>query len=173
MLLYFGLALFCLGIYLLLSKKTVAPYFPTKKKDLPRINDLIELKDGQVFYDLGCGDGRVCHYLAKSNSKAVVVGFETSMIFYLISLIRKKFSGLQNLQVKRKDIFDLDLAEADVIYFFGLKDSTTNALKEKIEQSAKRGAKIISYAFSIDGWQNEALLPENKSDIKIFVYKIK
>lgn len=43
-----------------------APWVPTKSRDVKRAIKLSGLRSGEVFYDLGCGDGRVTLEAAKT-----------------------------------------------------------------------------------------------------------
>ena len=35
------------------------PFVPVSKKIMPQIIEALDIKEGGVIYDLGCGDGRV------------------------------------------------------------------------------------------------------------------
>jgi precorrin-6B methylase 2 len=48
-----------------LTALSFAPWVPTKKRDIVRAIKLSGLQSGEVFYDLGCGDGRVVIEAAK------------------------------------------------------------------------------------------------------------
>jgi tRNA G46 methylase TrmB len=84
---------------------SLAPWVPAKKEDLLRIHTMADLSPGQTFYELGCGDARVCHFLAKKNPEATVVGFEITWIMYFIAKMRLFFSPVPNLSVYKRDIF--------------------------------------------------------------------
>src|SRR3989339_585834 len=66
-----------------------APWVPTWKRDLRRIEKLAQLKKGERFIELGCGTGRVCRHLAK-RTEAETFGIELSFlqwfVAYLLSL---------------------------------------------------------------------------------------
>ncbi len=42
-----------------------APWVPTKKKDIERFLNFVDLKPGEKFYELGCGDARLAIAAAK------------------------------------------------------------------------------------------------------------
>jgi SAM-dependent methyltransferase len=60
-----------------------APWFPTWSRDIDRFLKLAEIKPGQKFYDLGCGDGKLVFASAKAGATAV--GYEISLLPYLIA----------------------------------------------------------------------------------------
>lgn len=61
-----------------------APWVPTWKRDLRRIEKLAQLKKGERFIELGCGTGRVCRYLAK-HTEANTFGIELSFLQWLVA----------------------------------------------------------------------------------------
>ena len=65
-----------------------APWVPIAKSDLKRVLELIEVCDGNVFYDLGSGDGRVMLYLAKKFPQAKFIGIEIEERYFQIACER-------------------------------------------------------------------------------------
>ncbi len=82
---YLILAIFFLWVALSFrnASNSFAPFVPCRKKELPRIFEVINLKDGEIFYDLGCGDGRVVFYAAR-NFPVKAIGIELSLFFFFI-----------------------------------------------------------------------------------------
>jgi len=72
--------LFLVAISFRNASKSFAPFVPCKKKELPRIFEVIALKDNEIFYDLGCGDGRVVFYAAQ-NFPVQAIGIPFQMLF--------------------------------------------------------------------------------------------
>ncbi len=151
---------------------SLAPWVPTRKKDLPRILSLANLKAEEIFYDLGCGDGKVIFYINK-NSQAKVIGLELALPFYLLCKLRKLLSKNNNLTFKLKNLFNENLSQADAIYIFaGSADKLKNRLKQKLEKELKPGTRVISYAFPMHGWQPTTCNKPSKNDVTIYLYKI-
>jgi len=146
---------------------SIAPWVPCKKKDLQRINKLADLKAGQVFYDLGCGDGRVCKYMAKYNPDCKIIGIEIALPIYLLARLIKIFS-IYDYEVKRGNIFNQDLSRADVVYTYALSTTINKKLKQKFVKDLKNNCKIISYAFKMNDWKGKV----HKGQVPIFVYKL-
>lgn len=132
-----------------LAGASFAPWVPARKADLSRIFQLANLKAGETFYDLGCGNGRLVVYAAK-NFQAKAIGLEIALPLYLICKWRQIFN--KNTIFKYKNLFTEDLSKADVIYFFGTPRRIEQKLKAKLERETKNGARIISYVFPIMGW---------------------
>jgi len=151
---------------------SIAPYMPARKDALSRINKLAALQPGQTFYDLGCGDGRVCYYIAKNNPKAHVIGIELFFPMYLWSKIQNYFLKYQNIKIKFGNALKTDLSDADVIYVYGVKNTINTQLKKKFQKELKKGAKALSYIFSIKEWDGRVTLNnEGNRKAPIYVYE--
>ena len=153
---------------------SMAPWVPTRKKDLERINDLADLKKGETFYELGCGDARVSLYLARKNPDVQIVAFELAFPLYLLARMRCFFSSVKNVQIKFADIFREDLSPADKIYVFAMKDSLNKKLKEKFLRELRSNTRIISYAFPMKKWGREIIFSKPSDKVSgIYVYEVK
>lgn len=147
-----------------------APWVPARQKDLTRIFKLADLQSGQIFYDLGSGDGRTVFYAADKFG-VQAVGLEISLPMYLICLIKKIWCKNKLVKFKFKNLFKENLSGADVIYFFGVPDSIKNKLQEKLKKEVRPGAKIISYAFPLPDWTPVEINKPNPNDITIYLYQ--
>ncbi len=158
---------------ILLAAFSMAPWVPTRKTDLKRVNELLDLKPGEVFYDLGCGDGRICHYVASKNPDVKVYGFELAYPLYIWSKIKQIFHPKKNLTIKLKNVFNLDLSGADAVYLFGLRKTLNDRLKDKFEKELKKGARIFVYDDEIEGWELKETNRPVIMDVPIYVYEKK
>jgi hypothetical protein len=147
-----------------------APWVPVLKKDYKRIFDLANLKPGEIFYDLGCGDGRIVGY-ASSHFSGVAIGVELQFPLFVVCKIRQLLLRNKNLFFKNKNLFDEDLSKADVVYVFGIPRTLAHKVKEKFQKELKPGARVISYLFSIEGFVPESVSRPLKSDNSIYVYQ--
>jgi SAM-dependent methyltransferase len=146
-----------------------APWVPTWRKDFPRVFKLAELKPGQVFYELGCGDGRVVTQ-ANKIYKAKAIGLEISMPLYLVAKLRQLFNPNKDLKIKYKNLFKENLGAADVVYFFGMPKPVKDKLRLKLEKELKPGCRVISYVFPIEGWQPEVIDKPLANVVPIYLY---
>lgn len=147
---------------------SAAPWLPTSRKDLPRINKLAGLKPGQVFVDIGCGDGRICNYIADMNPRAVVYGYEIAYPLYL--LCRLKALHRKNVHIHLKDIMKVDFSKFDVVYLWGVPRGV-DMLKPKFEEM-KKGSKIILVSHEIKGWEPEKVEQPTPQDPKLLLYAV-
>lgn len=151
--------------FALFAGLSIAPWVPARKRDLDRIDRLANLKPGQTFYELGCGDGRVCRHLARNNPQAKIIGIEIFFPIYLWAKLKEIIQGPKNMNIRFGNAHHTDLSHTDVIYTFAHPNTINKKLKIKFEQELKKGAKILSYAFSIDQWNGNTTTdkPNNKT----------
>ncbi|OGE14702.1 hypothetical protein A3F00_03525 [Candidatus Daviesbacteria bacterium RIFCSPHIGHO2_12_FULL_37_11] len=84
-----------------------APYVPTKMSRIRKVLKMANLKKGDIFYELGSGDGRVIIEAAKMGAKAY--GIEQSWIRVLLSRWKSRklasYMSGGNVQFVHGDIF--------------------------------------------------------------------
>jgi len=149
---------------------TFAPYFPTRHKDFKRLSEIIDLKPGQKFYELGCGDGSVSLYLARKHPDVQFVGIEIFWPVYLIAKFRSIVYVGKNFKVKYQNVFWQDFSDADWCYTFGMKDGIILKLRDKLLKELKPGAKLVSYVFKVKDWPGKEIIHKGQDEAKIYVY---
>lgn len=143
--------IFVLLVSLAYAAASGAPWVPTWKKDEARILALLDLHDGDVFYELGCGMGGLC--LAAAGRPGVrVVGVELSLFQWLVSLTRKFFGRRRNFSVRLGNLFNQDLSSASAVYFFLMPDAYAK-LKGKLARELRPGTRVVAYVWPIPGWE--------------------
>jgi hypothetical protein len=84
----------------------------------------------------------------------------------------QKALSKSKIVLRRENIFTVDLREANVIYCY-LNDTMMKKLREKFEQECQPGTLIISYMFSVPGWQPERKLKiAGRKNERIYFYEI-
>lgn len=164
-----GLCLFSLSM--LWSSLKGAPYVPTKKKEL--INFLREagIKKGQVFLELGCGDGRVVRTAAKEyGAKGIGIDINPLLIYWARFLA--KLQKIQNIELKVENVFKTYMKSADIVYLFLMPEMLIK-LRAKFEKESKKGAVFISHGFKIEGWEKYCFKTIPNSPFPTYYYKIK
>src|SRR5258708_21507151 len=69
-----------------IARKSAAPFFPTPAGAVRDALRAANLRAGETFYDLGAGTGKAL-LIAEREFGAKAVGFEISILFYLIAKI--------------------------------------------------------------------------------------
>lgn len=149
-----------------------APWLPVFKRDVIRIAKLADVHEGDVVYDIGSGDGRILVALANNTKARLLVGYEISFLLYVWSVIRVKFLGFRKrIEVRYSDFLSRDLSQADVIFCF-LTPMAMKKLGPKFKKELRPGTRIVSYSFSIPGWEPTAVDRVGEKSIPIFKYVI-
>jgi ribosomal protein L11 methylase PrmA len=135
-----------------------APWWRTSKKVARAQCKLAKIKKGDLIYDLGSGDGTALMIAAKEFG-AKGVGLEIDLIrFYISKLLLRLYGVSEEVNVKRKNFFQENLKNADVIFVY-LVPKTLERLIPKFKKELKKGTKILSYRYEIN-------LPLKKYDKK-------
>jgi len=113
---------------------------------------LAELKPGEVFYDLGAGDGRTV-IMAAQEFGARSVGIELREDLAKKALQTVHQLGLQDrVTILHSNLFDVDISPADVVFLY-LTTSANEKVKPKLEAELKPGARVVSHDYEIVGWK--------------------
>ncbi|PMB75269.1 MAG: SAM-dependent methyltransferase [Candidatus Bathyarchaeota archaeon] len=113
---------------------------------------LAQLKPGEVFFDLGAGDGRAVIMAAKDfGARAVGVELREDLVKKALSSVYEQ--GLQDrVTIVNGDMFGVDLSSADVVFLY-LTTSANEKVKPKLEAELKHGVRVVSHDYEIVGWK--------------------
>jgi SAM-dependent methyltransferase len=146
-----------------------APWVPTDKKTVERFLKLVNIREGDKVYDLGCGDGRVIFASAKKG--AVTEGFEIALFpFLLASCLKLLKKEKKNIKIRYCNMMKADLSDADVVYFF-LMPAVYPKIKEKLKKEMKKGTKVVAFVWPIEGWTPIKIDKAEKSS-NLYLYEI-
>lgn len=144
-----------------------APWVPTWKRDIERLRVLLNLKSGEQFYELGCGDGRVTLALAQATGTRGT-GIELSIAQWAIARVRAFLSPSLNVQFLFGDVFSKDLSRADAVYLF-LMPETYAKIQSKLEKELKPGTRVVTYVWPMKGW-TPAVVDRHPEAPALFLY---
>ncbi len=142
------LVVFCL-LTVAWASASLAPWLPTRKRDFGRICRLARFRPGEIFYDLGCGDGRLLAYAGR-RYEVNAIGLELSLPFYLLCACRRLLGLAGGARFKFRDLYRENLSGADVVYIFAQsRRKLRGRLIEKLKNELKPGARVITYVFPV------------------------
>lgn len=127
-------------------------FFPTPDEVIEKMLELADVKENDVLYDLGCGDGRILIKAAKER-KVKCVGIEIKKELVDEAQKRVAREGLERLiKIVHGDIFQEDISDATVVYLY-LTTELNAQLKPKLEKELKKGTRVVSHQFEVPGWR--------------------
>jgi len=129
------------------------PYVPTRPEVLELVFEALGLKEGDVLYDLGSGDGRIVIEAAKRYPIKKAVGIELRDELVKEATERVRREGLEGrVEIVHGDFFRVPIKEATVVYMY-LLTSVNEALKPKLKQELRPGTRVVTLDFQIPGWR--------------------
>lgn len=119
---------------------------PTKK--VKKALKLAKLKEGEILYDLGCGNGKVLIIGAKEFG-AKGVGIEISPFLYLWAKFNIWHLGLSDkIKIYWGNFMNFNLKNADVIYLF-LSKRANRKLAEKFRKELSKKTRVVSLFWKV------------------------
>ena len=110
---------------------SLAPWVPTRKRDIERLQDILRLQSGECFLEIGCGDARVCRAIAKMFPKNEIFGIELAFTYissslYEANLCSSKKSSSQARKCTQRGFFTLWCT----LYFWDARKTRSKNLTE-------------------------------------------
>jgi len=148
-----------------------AGFAPTPEEAARKMMQIARLRRGEVFYDLGSGDGTLLIIAAKEfGARAVGVEIQNKLVAY--SRRRVRNLGLKDkIEVIKGDFFKVNVSGADVLALY-LTPWALDKLKFKLEKELRQGVRTVVYKYPMDGWKPKEIhnAVEGKEESKIFFY---
>lgn len=128
-------------------------FVPTPEAVVDEMMDLANVREGDVVYDLGCGDGRVVIAAAKRGArKAVGVDIDPERIAEANANARAE-GVADRVTFVQGDLFELDFSDATVVTLYLLPELNLR-LRPKLLALAP-GTRVVSHAFDMGDWKPE------------------
>lgn len=155
---------------LIYSNSKGAPYVPTKVKEAEFVLREANLRKGQIFYDLGCGDGRIVR-IAVQKFGVKGVGIDVNPMLICWARILAKIQNIQSVMFVVQNIRDADIRKADVVYLF-LMPKLVRSYKDQLETSLRKGTLVLSHGFSIEGWEHRLFKKISHKPYPTYFYRV-
>jgi SAM-dependent methyltransferase len=129
-----------------------APYLSTQDYIVDKMLDLVKLRDGDVVYDLGCGDGRIIVAAAR-RARIRGIGIDIDPGRIAESHANARAAHVSNrVSFLKQDLFDTDLREATVVTICLLTEVNLR-LRPKLFRELVPGTRIVSHNFGMGDWK--------------------
>lgn len=122
-------------------------YIATPQDVVDKMLSMADVREKDLLYDLGCGDGRIAITATKTYG-CRSVGYDIDPRRVQESRRNVESARLEQLvRIEEKDIFTVDLRPADVVAFY-LNPVVNRRLIPQL-RTLKPGARIVSHSFPI------------------------
>ena len=129
-------------------------YAPTSRSEIDRVVQLLRLEEGQVFYVLGSGYGRMIFAIAERYEiKCVGIEADPLKCWWSNTMIQRK-SLKGKVSVIRSNFLEVNLQEAERVFvFLSTATDIMEKLRKKLQAEMKPGSLVISYTHRFKNWQ--------------------
>lgn len=151
--LFLGGAVFLAVYYILMLYSSIqgAPYVPTRTKELIDILTHADLKPGQRFLELGCGDGRVTRAAVRHfQVRGRAVDINGGLILW--ARIKTWLKRMPRIHFHVGNVKHMSFRDVDVIYMF-LLPQLIQTFADRLAYEVKPDTVVISHGFSVPQWE--------------------
>jgi SAM-dependent methyltransferase len=140
-----------------------APFITSPDAVVDQMVEMADLKEGDMAYDLGCGDGRII-ITAALKTGCHGVGYDIDPERVAEARRNVKLHGVEHLvEIRQQDIFAADLSDADAVLMYVLPWMTRKLIPQL--RQMQPGSRIVSHQFDL-GEESE-LQPEKTVPIRV------
>jgi predicted RNA methylase len=133
--------------------------------------EAIEVKPGEIHFDLGSGDGRIV-LAAAGDFGANSTGYEIDPELIELSSNRIRRAGLSDhARILGQDLLKADFGKADVITAF-LTPEAYVQLEPILRSAVRPDVRIVAYKFPVPGWQADEIIAMEDPDPEIPTHEI-
>lgn len=147
------------------------PFVSTRKRVVSQIIDALQLSEGNILYDLGCGNGSILKYAVTHTKGVRGVGIENGIIPFLIARINTKKLPIE---IIRENFFETNISSATHVYVY-LSIDALKKLAPKILRECKKGTRVVSCDYEISDWVPIKIIDiandGNRLGRKLYVYE--
>jgi cyclopropane fatty-acyl-phospholipid synthase-like methyltransferase len=128
------------------------PYVASPPPIVDVMLKLARVGNGDIVYDLGCGDGRIVISAAKRYG-ARGVGIDNNPIRIDEARANARTAGVADrVNFEVNDLFDADIGDATVVAIYLLPDVNMR-LRTRLIRELKPGTRVVSHSFSMGDWK--------------------
>jgi cyclopropane fatty-acyl-phospholipid synthase-like methyltransferase len=147
------------------------PFVSSSELVVIKMLEMVNLKAGDILFDLGCGDGRII-VAAAQNFGATSIGIEKRR-----DLASEAGGKIRELNLSRRtavmvgDFYSFDLSSADVVVSY-LLTVANKQLESILEKELRPKSRVVSHDFEFPDWKPTQFMMVNEGwlDHKLFLY---
>ena len=124
---------------------------PSSKRAVQQVLGFVSPNQPGPIYELGAGWGSLAIPLARAFPDRSIIAHELSTIPWLFLLLRVRASGIDNIEVRRRDFFRDDLGKAAAVVCY-LYPGSMVKLATKLQSELVPGTVVVSNTFGLPGW---------------------
>lgn len=127
-------------------------YLPTPQEAVEGMLDLAEVRESDILYDLGSGDGRILITAAQRfGTRGVGIDIDPKRISQAIANASQ--AGVSDrVTFLQRNLFESDFQEATIVVLYLLPHLNLR-LRPRLLQQLKPGSLILSHDFDMGDWQ--------------------
>jgi precorrin-6B methylase 2 len=143
------------------SKQLRSPdviYVPTPPEVVDAMLKVANVRQGDVLYDLGSGDGRIPIMAVQKYNVARATGIEINPERIMEAQENLKAAGVgDRVRFRNEDLFEANFSDATVVTLY-LLPALNVKLLPKLLKDLKPGTRVVSHAFAMGDWKPEKTL---------------
>jgi hypothetical protein len=143
------------------------PLFLTNQATARALLQALPQERAVHLVDLGCGTGELLRRLAMSRPDCRFTGVENAPLPWLIARLRNR--NLDNVTIRRDDLWSLPLGGFDVVYAF-LSPVPMPRLGRKAALEMRRDALLIANSFEIPGLSADTVIDGEPGARALYLY---
>jgi ribosomal protein L11 methylase PrmA len=120
---------------------------------------------GDVFHDLGCGDGRLVIAAARRGARAIGTEIDPS----LVARCRQGAldAGIE-AEFRLGDMFVADLHDATVVTLY-LYSTVNLRLRPKLQAELRPGTRLVSHSFAMGDWEPDEVVEVDTKFLHLWI----
>ena len=129
-------------------------YEPSPEPVVQAMTDLAAVKDGDIVYDLGCGDGRIVIAAVKTRGvRGVCVDIDPERVAEA-----RENAGIEGVRDRIRfvqgDLFQVPIQDATVVMLYLLPEVNLR-LRPRLLAELRPRTRVVSHMFSMGDWMPE------------------
>ncbi len=125
-----------------------AIFVPAHRESIEALLEAVPMEPGDVFVDLGCGDGRVLRAVRK-RYRVEARGVDVNPLACWMARLRNLFDG--KVRIHRADFWGHDVGDAGVLFCYLFPD-VMERMARKLAGELRTGSRVVSANFPLPGW---------------------